>query len=754
MSLQGVPCQYDTLIHRHIAPGATYTQFQFNNINLGTKFPYKMRVHLVTIDMTNQYNDVSTYLAKDTYYAINSQEQEVARQKSQGLKPVASVNGYGFAQSYEAGDTNGPYEVFGTFITNNAMKYADSDSQASYYTDENKRANVATLTMNACVKTSSGTSAQIGQINHYRDHARNANQLALFCNGMEKAHDTQPEQGVEVLFDVINSKSITIGRNNLKVKKIVDNCGNTPIGKGQAILTGVGDQAVFLNSLTIGEEVSVDINYSDERGISVNPANAFTAFIQPCISQGVVSYSSMENTAFPATGVTKDGKTLFWADLEISKNSNAPTRCFEDFLLNIGSWNAFFHDGGPSAEMTIDGKFVTVNSIGNGFNGRYIPSGLMLYSIAPDDSRIVSVECEDPSLRKVRLNEQFSIQLFGFNQYGEMIDADAINNESVEVKCTPAIGTISNGVFIATQPGNCNIEITVKGSNEKLSIPVTVLADNKLILSPKTLFTGENRAVQIKAKLHYDGTEIELNPQKVKWTTDNDYVVSSCANGLIVPKVDGFARVFATYGEFKDTLEVTVENLEVAGTTTLDLTNQLPASTTLDMKLPSVPRSLYLETQTTTSDSATLWYSTGSTEHTHQINSNGSTHRDTIVFDYDAPDTYPVILSKLTPISGVTITKLIAQYGSDPSSIEAIESTESPMFSVKKYGQEITITNLASAIDVSVSAYQLSGIRIFTKKVHLAEGESFSFRIADQSPLIIHLQTLQGDQIVRLLTQE
>lgn len=708
MPIRGVECQYDTTVHRQIGPGATYTQFQFDNMEIGGKLPYRMRVHLVTIDMTNPYNRLTPFLTEDKYYKMTDQETDMQWRKEQGHKPVASVNGCNWIDRPQEGMKYTLYEVKDTHIEDNVIRYAISQTKQNFYVDLTGRGNIGNLTMKGSVTTASGQTAEIGQINHYRDYVRNTGQLALFCNGMDKAKDTQPEDGLEVLMKVAKSDDIKMGETQLTVVKKLKGCG-TDIGKGQAVLTGVGDAEVFLNALKVGDKLTLDIHFADAAGDEVMPTDVFTTFIANCVSNGVAYGDPRKNVSYTTTGVSKDGKTVYWADLEMSEYSDAPLRCIEDFLINVGAWNAFYHDGGPSADMTVDGQFV---SIAQGFHHRLIPSGVVLYSTAPEDAKIASVACDDPSPRKLNLNEQVSLQLYGYNQYGEMINAEMIKDKDIDIQCSAEIGTVADGVFTATHPGHGTIDVFYK-KNKMLSVSVDVNNGDALKLIPKKIFTGEERSVQVKALLDFGTTVEEIDPAKLVWETDNQYVVSNCEGGLIVPQVDGFARVMASYGDVSDTLEVTVENLESADIELINLSDQLIAADDLDIHLPSVPYSFSVDVETTTTDSVTIYYSAGdSLMHKTIMPSQDEVHIESIMLDYDNPETYPVTVHQLAPYPAAKITRLVAYYTSTPSAIDRVANGK-------------------------------ASVRIYT-----LDGQQTS-KVPANTPVILRITTAEGENVVK-----
>lgn len=756
MRIQGVNCEYSTLIHRTVGPGVTYTQYQFEDMRIGDYIPYKMRTHLLTIDMTNSYNRLSPYIAEGKYYESTTQEGEVEREKEQGLKPFASCNGIDFIQSRPS--QSEPWEYMETryhLVSDGLIRYENNSTQRRYYNDASNKGHVENLTMKAKVTSSKGASAEIGQINHFRDHVRNTNKLALFCNGMDIARDTHSSDGVEV---ILKGGDIRVGTNKLEVVSKHAGCGKY-MSNGQHSITGVGAEVeAFLNGLSAGETVTIEIGYTDAAGGAVVPSNTYTSFIANCVTNGVPYGDPRYNVAYSATGVSKDGNTVYLAALEVSQYSDAPLRCLEDFLIAVGAWNACYNDGGPSAEMTVDGKFVTINSVGGGYNGRYTPNGIMLYSTAPNDNTLASVEYAEPSpFIKMRLGETFKLKLYGYNRYGEMIDDNAAQSNKVEISLSDNVGTIDGDQFTATAEGRAEIRIGVAGQGTQITIPVFVEERKALIITPNKIFTCDGRNVQLKVQFAKGDEIFDVDPSDVEWRTDDRYVVTKCDNGLIVPFFDGIATVTGTYKDVVGKVTVEVENLYNESTEEVDLTYKAHYPDALDLQLPSVPRGMYLEisapeTRATNDDAVMLYYQTGQKEVEKELvcKEGESAIRDTIMFDYDDPVGYPVIVKSISPAT-VEVLSLKALYTDKYSGIDDLYADETSCFAFSRAGENIILINCSIATDIIATAYSFDGTKLAEIKTNLPESGSCTLDVKIKDPVIIRVQTKNGVQVFKLV---
>lgn len=741
MVIQGKEYEYDTVQYRHIAPGATYMCAQFNNLQQG-RFTYKMRAHLVAVDLTNPHNHFTQYMAKDQYYTISKQSDEVKWMKQQGRKPTATLNGGGWYTPIggsASADPSSPYEVYElsqNVMINNEVKFADNYKDVQWYLTSNGKGHVGEVSLNASVRNASGETVVIGGINHFRDHV-GQDQLALFCNGIPKSRAVDASIGTDVILSKVDGGSILVGENQMVVKQVVNGSNHT-LAAGEAILSGVGAPESFLKGLQAGDEITINLGYNDGNGNSITPTSLRTNFRLTCIKDGVNQQSPYKYIATSLIGVSKDGNTVYLANMEMSNNSNGPEACFADFLINMGVWDAMWLDGGVSAEMTVDGEYVTANTL----TGRYIPAGFVVYSTAPDDNTLASLECPDLSSLHIERGGSRSIKLYGYNQYGEMIDAKAITNEALEISCPSHLGYMKNGTFYATGNGRGTIDFRIKGQEGiAFQMPVEVTSNVSLEVFPKVFFTGEGRSYQASLSVKENGEVIAIDPALATWTTDNPDVILSCENGMIIPFIDGYAEVYASYQGLTDTIRVTVENLPEEGISTLDLTSELTLPYEFDYALPSVPRGMITTIRNISQEDARLTYTTGDTLRILEIPlADTPTQKVQVNFDYEAAGTYPVKVIDILPHDSARIESLIACYdGASLTPIQRTKKSSMPYRITRQGGSVVVATDEAKP--ATITLYDLDGSIISQVKTNTTCTTIFC---PVKTPVIVQLRTKDG----------
>lgn len=695
-------CTYDTLEHRRVAPGAVYTRLQFNNISENGALR-KMRVHYVTVDITNPYNSFATYLSNDKYYGMNKQHQQVQFEKNRGLKPVVSMTGGAFWQSAIHSETMEGNEMQGSVVSNGVIKYENSDSGRKFYVDG--LAHIGNTRFVASV--AKGNEAYtIAQVNHYRDHSDQNQLITLFANGipMSKCSDAAKNNGMDVRIKLLDAKHVKTGKTSCKVVEVMHGCGHA-IGEGEAILSGVGNAAAFLSTLAVGDVVELDVAYLDAAGRDIDMQQQVFRFGNYGISAGVITPSPWENYADCLLGCSQDGKTMYMFDFENSPESDASVNSFLQCMQQLGVYDAMGLDGGPSAEMTIDGSFVTTNAV-DGFEGRYIPGGLMLYSTAPFDDVVADVDVMNESSISLKVGQQFAPTMYGFNQYGEMISNDAKRNSGVVISCIGEIGEIlEDGCsFLATTAGSGALNIEVKSTGRKYSIPVVVKDDYRVEIEPNYLFTGEGRECQLQATYSKNGERLDVDPDKVKWSFYDNGAVVSCENGLVVPGINGTTIVCAEYAGVIDTIFVDVENL-MEEVDCLDLTRKLEYGDVDNIHIPSVPYSFALDVKANSKGRITFEYLLGETlvtVETDMLAKDSVWHYEAII-DRDDIGTYPVTLKSISSTGRYYCSKLVAYYS------ESYEEKELDIASVECVNASNLVLHVGDVFIPQLETYNING---------------------------------------------
>lgn len=694
MNILGASCSYDTLLHRHIAPGSTLTTLNFGSIKPGY-ITYRLRCHIITIDMTNQYNNLTTEISRRGYYTDTSVLTAYEHPQGNG-KIAASISGFAFTESGNGDGTTRPYEVRGSMIGDGIVYHQDRGSNTHYYYGADRLAHITGTQFSGSVTVGS-ENWTIGQVNRFRDKADSYGELSLFCNGIgeSKAADWSRSNGADVKVKLLNSsKKVKSGEPiECEVVAVYNGAGNS-FGEGEAILSGVGDAATKLKTLTVGQKVTINVNTLDGNGNKLSVSTLIPVFAGYAVSNGnVTSSEGLVNTAVVIIGVSEDQKKTYIGVID-AYESDATYQIFAYVMKNLGSHNALFLDGGPSVDLCVEDKVLTHNTASNA-GGRAMGSTIMLYSTAPNDNAIASVELEDPSPITMNQGNQVVIKAWGLNQYGETVSSDALNSGAVSLSCTNDLGIFYGNKFQAQAKGTGEIIIRVNSTGNEVRIPLKVEGEVALAIAPRPMYTGLNRPCQ--AKLLYtsnNNTVVVSDPSEAEWSCNAPTVVKSCVNGLVIPEMFNgkqSATLTAKYRGLSASITVIVDNMD-DDYESINMTDKVSEDTKVNTQIPSVPRSFIAKVETNPNNTVTLKWTTAFEDHrmTKTADADGKIEFK-VVPDYDDSYTYPITVQEVKSDNPCKIVELIAYY------------TENTGIG------SITVDN---KIDTTSPAYNLSGQRI------------------------------------------
>ncbi|MCH5310739.1 MAG: phosphodiester glycosidase family protein [Prevotella sp.] len=564
MIFDGVETPYEIRDDRRIGAGTKYTEYYFNDIG---SHHYKMRALVVEIDNTNEYTYQTPYMAAysktQKYHQSNSKKEEFDYQSAHDRKPLAVVMGGGFTQ-----DTSNPlsirWEVGGGLISDGIMHYMPQSNATHYYVDSNGKVVIGTLTCQPKIKADNAGEYPIAGFNRLRSNYKNG--ITVFANGYGKQGSFQTadleearELGTEIVIDIDNSAVIASGVYSGKVVEKLSGSFNK-FKEGQLVLSALqGKAEEYLQSLSVGEKVTLDFQYYDAEGKEVALQSALMAFSGYAVKGGVAQPSNVTGYPQDALGLSADGKTSYYVHLDNynldDDVSNAPIAIFNQFIQQIdGLYDAILMDGGPSSEMVVNGEWVSKSV------GRQIPSAIMVYSTAKGgliiDRTVSEVDFKD-YCKTLSVGEEYTPEYYLFTQYQDIANTTTVPKDIV-LSCDDNIGVISSDgkSFIATKGGKGKLYCTYKGRTDFMYIEV--MGASAIRVEPKT-YSGEMNDV-IEAKLYAikaEGEEL-IDNSLADWSTNNSETVVDCKDGRIVLNKPGHAEVYAEYEGLTDVMTIDV----------------------------------------------------------------------------------------------------------------------------------------------------------------------------------------------------
>lgn len=568
MKFGGFDAAYEIRDDRRIGPGVKYTEYYFKNIRYQGTY-YKMRALVIEID-NEAKNYQTAFMAKydqnKEYHQNTTHVDEYKRQQVLDKTPIASVMADGFSQSADNG-TSLQWEVNGGLVANGIMHYRPQSGAAHYYLDGEGNMNIGVLTCSPTVSAASAGEHAINVFNRLRSVSPNG--ITLFANGYGRRGkfktadiETNEKLGTEVVVKLDNADGIICSGvyTGTVVKKLTGS--SHAFEQGQVVLGSVsGDGDAWLQKLTEGEKVTINIQYKDAAGKNVALQSCMRAFSGYAVKDGVAQPSTVVGYQQDALGLSKDGKKSFYVHLDqngiegAAGYSDAPIAVFNMFISQIkGLYNAVLTDGGPSAEMDVNGVPVSCTY------GRPIPAALMVFSTANISGmakgRVASVDFKD-YLKRISVGESYTPEFYCFNSGDEVIEKSAPS--TLKLSCDESLGTISadGKTFTAKAGGTGKLYCEYNGRKDEMWIEVSKYTG--IVVEPET-YTGEMYGT-LEAKLYgicADGTKELIPNNEAVWTASNKYAIQSCADGKIKFGTPGNAKVTVEYKDYKAEIVISV----------------------------------------------------------------------------------------------------------------------------------------------------------------------------------------------------
>ncbi|HPH72448.1 MAG TPA: phosphodiester glycosidase family protein, partial [Paludibacteraceae bacterium] len=404
MIIGGETKRVDTLMHRIIGPGVTYTKLSLPD--------YPLSAYLMTVNLANQYNKVETFQAQNRVGSTEAMTNAYQRLSSSRHNSLGSVNGNfwivsGQGQPTELlGVSHSGSALDGQLLTdpNNWNRGRTSDPEllkqeiGFAVIDEVRKAWICDMGFDGKVLVGS-QSFKISEVNRNRV-TPGANEIVLFNQYLGKATRTSTA-GTEVVVKLAGGQTWGVSKNVQCTVVSKNNTGGTVIAAGQAVLSGHGTGKTFLDNISVGQTITLNLGvYTLESGERPTVRQMVTgnAYVlrngELTIRNTNEAYNSQ---LYPRTGIgaSADGKKLFLIVIDkkgSSVGANTTTMC--NILKAYGAYNVTSMDGGGSAQMMIGGAIVNNPSDGK---ERPVANGWMVFNTAPDDNVVASLLFEEHS---------------------------------------------------------------------------------------------------------------------------------------------------------------------------------------------------------------------------------------------------------------------------------------------------------------------------------------------------------------------
>ena len=526
MDIYGVMRQIDTIEYKQVGPGTMYCYAKMPEL--------PEDFHVLTIDLENQYTEIETFLGKDCIAGTELVTSACNRHTREGHDAYCGVNGdfFNVASNYE-------YPLGmprGGSIQNGEVQVAPSNESwfwAFATMDVNKKPVLDYMIFGARVIIDENNTYHFNRVNQ----AWETCDLTLynrFAGSVTRPYENHEGfdtmERTEVVVELVEGEKWGLNkRTKVKVRRIVKNIdGGEPIAADETVLSGVRAAATFLDQLSVGQELEVEmaIFRPDSSQPLVEQLIGGNAMI---LQNGELTErntgDSYNVSRYPRTaiGASKDGRWLYLFVCDgknVGGSVGLTTTEVCGILKNIGAYNIVGMDGGGSAEMVVNHAIVNKPADGN---ERSVGNGWMLVSTAPTDSVISYLRFHNHKL-EVPTFASYQPRIMAYNQYGTLLDDDV---QDFSLSCDENIGTCDGKVFTATS-SVVNGNLTVKVGGVEYTAPLQVIAADVAVRLDSVVVDQD-----IDYPIEVLSGDMLVNPAALDWTIDNPEIVSVDENGLM-----------------------------------------------------------------------------------------------------------------------------------------------------------------------------------------------------------------------------
>lgn len=624
ISIDNVEFTIDTIDRYQVGPGTWYTQVRLLRASDQKK---RHDVYLLHVDRTNPYIQYQTVLANDRLIGTEQPSQMAQRKTEPGKVYFAGTNGDFYNSGFRGFKSGVPD---GTFITERTIAHtplqgrepqpsAIFDSDNHFYFGRN-------LSTDVYVVRASGERTRCNHVNYDR---RN-DELVLYNHYNGATTLTETTDGTEVVCRINEGQSWTTnGTMTITVESVLINSKATPLDQDHVVLSGVGIHKSFVESLTVGEELTLDIHtwihtegITDAPGTIVDYTDNYIprysgVYDQDSISvdfigalggqdkerfliNGVFIETWAETHPRTAIGASRTGDTIIQVVVDGRGASTGMTLGqMGQLMAYFGAWNAMNLEGGGSSAMYIRHRGVMNNPSDNGVE-RSESNGLFVVCDAPEDNVPARLEPHKPTFRLPKYGSARP-QFRSYNKYGLMLSFD---EQDLHLSCDPSVGYVlaDSVTFVALSSGT----LTVRSGNAVYDIPVSVEADAQPSLRLDSILVDAWTNYSIELSAVVDDREMGILSSALTWTFDNDQI-ATVTDGVLNGVSNGVTMLQGAIGSFYDEMQVRVEispsellSVGMMADTTVSFSNVRNASISLhcDERLYSRPDTLLIHLMT------------------------------------------------------------------------------------------------------------------------------------------------------------
>lgn len=544
----------DTLSYSHmVGPGTNYASYRLPE--------YPMAIYVMEVDLNNPYIKLEGCMGQDKAFGLEQPTRVAARHNAPGHEVVGVTNGdfyfylsddylsYGIARS-------------GQFINNECV--TNPVGRACFVLDDYNKPHIDNLDFNGTITKGSDT-RRLHSLNMLRleweSDQVNANMLTLYTNAFS-AKTTNVAGGS---YAVIRSKSgaffFSVNKDiPCVVESIAAYEGPTTIPNGKALLHGRGTSSDYLNSLTVGDELTIRLNTNLRRepGLITDFKQTMGGSNHIILRDGELFLTPEQGTSsgvHPRTGMgfSKDSTKVYLIVVD-GRQGHSPGVQLDDFgaiFRYFGAWNAVNLDGGGSSVMGVNGSIMNKPS---GGVERAVGNGMLIISQAPADDDIAWLEFHDGPFN-LPTYASFTPIVLGFNQYG-VLKMSRLTGYTLT--CTPNLGHIENDTVLVVGGEGCTGTLTATYNG--YSVHKTVRVEQSPMNFRLDSVLLDERPYRMEVEGTVNGQKVPIDPKIFAWHS-GDTDICSVTDGIITALANGTTWVYGYHADsdYRDSIQVRVQ---------------------------------------------------------------------------------------------------------------------------------------------------------------------------------------------------
>ncbi|GMU86672.1 MAG: hypothetical protein AMXMBFR48_19140 [Ignavibacteriales bacterium] len=528
--------QQDTIVHRTVGPGVTYTKL------VDSLIPWS--IDLLRIDMTNPYIKLEAIKALDRISGgRETTSQMAARRNFSGHWVVGAVN----ADFFEASGA-----TVNTHVGNGQITKRENGWPALGFNDQNDLS-ITAPAFSGKVIFKNGSSSTFGEINVARDTGK-----IYYYNTFYGATTGTDGSGTEVMLRAIGG-----WRMNDTVFCVVDSVG---IGRGShplanhVVLSGAGTTAALLSGRAVkGDTVRLIMNLMP----SVKNLIGMVGGRPVIVENGAVANLNLGDpfvtARHPRTGVGFNADTTIFYMItvdgrQVGLSAGMNLTEFANLMLRHGIYQGVNLDGGGSTAMVVRSQ--VMNSPSDPGGERSVANALLVISNAPSGT-LSHLEIF-PKMAKVFAGNSVTFAASATDEYFNPIPIPPGTIGFTLSK--PTLGTVTQGgIYTAGAVADTGYLIVSYGGIKDSALIISK-ALNYIQVVPKLAVTDLTRLLTFSAKaFDTDSVEQVIPQQNFTWTSTDTLVGKIDGVGQFKGASPGFTKVIARFQNFADTATVRVE---------------------------------------------------------------------------------------------------------------------------------------------------------------------------------------------------